>query len=138
MKTPLRSLEGVTLIEILVVVSILAIMAGIALPAYNSQVLKANRMDAKRILTQIQSVYERYYMENNNVYPTIGITATYSALSLGTPPSSNYYTFSATTTSTSSYTLSSSAAGSELSDTTCTNFYLDSLGGRTATSNTCW
>lgn len=136
---PLRHPKGVTLIELMVVLAILAVIAAIAFPAYTSQVVKTNRMDAKRILMQIQTAYERYYIENNNVYPTVGITSTYSALSLGTPPTSNYYTFSATTNAgATSYTLSATTAGSEVTDTTCTNFYLDNLGNRTATSSTCW
>jgi type IV pilus assembly protein PilE len=138
MKTPVGYLKGVTLIELLVVVGILAVISAIAFPAYTAQVLKTNRMDAKRILSQIQIAYERYYVENNNVYPTVGISGTFSALSLGTQPSSSYYTFSATVSSGTSYTLTASAQGSELTDTTCTNFYLDNLGNRTATSNNCW
>jgi type IV pilus assembly protein PilE len=132
-----RCIKGVTLIELLVVIGILSVMAAIAFPAYTAQVQKANRMDAKRILTQIQSAYERYYVENNNVYPTVNITGAYSILSLGTPPSSNFYTFSATTT-TSGYTLSATATGTQASDTTCTNFSLDNLGNRSATNTTCW
>ena len=131
--------KGVTLIELMVVIGILAVMSAIAFPAYTSQVLKTNRMDAKRILSQIQTAYERYYVENNNVYPTVSISGTFSALSLGTAPTSNYYTFSPTVNSSgTSYTLMASTQGSELSDTTCTNFYLDNLGNRTATSSTCW
>jgi type IV pilus assembly protein PilE len=136
-KKTLAHAKGVTLIEMLVVIAILAVMSAIAFPAYTAQVLKTNRMDAKRILMQIQTAYERYYVENNNVYPTVGITGTYSALSLGTPPSSSNYTFSASASGTS-YTLSATTAGAEVADTDCTNFYLDNLGNRTATSSTCW
>jgi len=129
--------RGINLIELMVVIGILSIIAAIAFPAFTTQVQKTNRMDAKRILLQMQTVYERYYNENNNAYPTIGITATYSALSLGNPPSSSYYTFSATQTQ-SSYTLSATATGNQASDTSCTNFYIDNLGNQSATSSNCW
>jgi len=136
--------RGVNLIELMVVIGILSIIAAIAFPAFTSQVLKSNRMDAKRMLMQIQSAYERYYNENSNAYPTLAsITAVYTALSLGTPPASSFYTFTAPTTTTTSYTLSASVTGNQVADTTCTNFYLDYLGGQTSTNNaaastSCW
>jgi type IV pilus assembly protein PilE len=130
-------MKGINLIELMVVLAILSIIAAIALPAYNAQVLKTNRMDAKRILMLVQEAYERYYVENNNAYPTLGITAAYTSLSLGTPPSSNYYTFSATTSSNTSYTLTATATGNETADS-CTSFYLDNLGNRTASASGCW
>lgn len=147
MKTETLTLKdkhrGVTLVELMVVIVLIAIISAIAYPSYTAQVLKANRMDAKRVLMQIQSAYERYYVEQSNVYNTnantLGnVTDTYSSLGL-TPPTSSFYTFSCPgCTSGTAYTLRATASGQQASDTDCLTLQITNTGARTATSTTCW
>jgi len=129
--------RGVTIVELMVVVGIIAIIAAFAYPSYTTQVMHSNRMDAKRYLMQISSVYERYYVENQNTYNGV-VTSVYSAMSITSgPPTSSFYTFTCTSCTSTSYTLVASAKNNQAADS-CVNFYLTNTGSRTATVSGCW
>ncbi len=53
--------NGFTLTELLIVIAIIAILASFGLPAYNEQVQKGRRADAKNAVMEIASLQERYY-----------------------------------------------------------------------------
>ena len=136
-RSSLRWRKGVTLVELMVVVALVAVIATIAYPSYTTQVMKANRMDAKRYLMQIQSVYERYYLENNNAYAA-NVSQVYSAMSIAAgPPTSSFYAFTCNACTSSSYTLVATALSSQAADS-CSNFYLTNTGIRTASVSGCW
>ena len=56
---------GFTLIEVMIVVALVAILAAIAYPSYQSQLLDARRADGQEFLLQTMSLQERFYTENN-------------------------------------------------------------------------
>ena len=58
-------LKGFSLIELLIVVTIIGILATVGIPAYNKQVDAAKRSDGKATLMAIQSKMERYIFDNN-------------------------------------------------------------------------
>ncbi len=55
---------GFTLVELLVVVSIVGILAAIAYPSYRTQVEKTRRADAQAVLMQSAQYMERIYTES--------------------------------------------------------------------------
>lgn len=61
----MRSNSGVTLIELMITVAVIALLAGIAYPSYREQVLKTHRSDGKAALMQAAQVLERCYTRTN-------------------------------------------------------------------------
>jgi type IV pilus assembly protein PilE len=60
-----KRIQGVTLIELMIVVVIVSILAAIAYPSYRQYVQRAKRTEAKAALLQIATNQERHYLDNN-------------------------------------------------------------------------
>ena len=56
--------KGFTLIELVIVVTIIAILSTIAYPAYNEQMRKGRRAEAKSALLNFASLQERFRSDN--------------------------------------------------------------------------
>jgi len=97
---------GFTLIELMIVVAIIGILAGIAYPAYQDYVTRAKRADAKVALLSLQLAQEKY-RANNVSYGTLfqlGLVAADTDLSMDSPDES--YTIALTgTLDGSTYTI---------------------------------
>lgn len=84
--------QGLTLVELLLVVGILAGLSAIAIPVYNDQIIASERSRAQSTLYQLQAWVESEYTKND-AYPSS------NDLSKGTPKCdhcqlSDLYTFS--------------------------------------------
>lgn len=68
--------KGFTLVELLVVVAIIGLLAGIATVSVNSTRVRAR--DARRIadIKQMQNALELYNNSNSGVYPTLAVDTT--------------------------------------------------------------
>lgn len=64
-----RSSKGFTLIELIIVIAILATLAGIAYPTYMSIQGNAARTAAKKVCTDIVSAVESFKQDNNGMLP---------------------------------------------------------------------
>ena len=64
--------KGFSLVELMVVVAIIAIIAGIGIPQYNQQVTSAKRSDGMQMLTRIMASQERYF--SNEISYTTDLT----------------------------------------------------------------
>lgn len=92
---PGRQTRGFTLIELMLGIVVLGILAAVALPAYQSHVLKGRRADAITALSTIQQTQERMRSNRSSYVSTLsdlGIsdTSEHYQLSLsgvGNPPS---------------------------------------------------
>jgi general secretion pathway protein G len=65
---PLR--KGFTLIEMMIVIAIIGIIAGFAIPNVTRMRIAGNISKAKGDLRALQSALENYYIHQNNTYPS--------------------------------------------------------------------
>ena len=64
-----RKMQGITLMELMIVVVIVGILAAIAYPNYRDFTARAKRNEAKAALLKLATNQERFYL-NNNQYTT--------------------------------------------------------------------
>jgi type IV pilus assembly protein PilE len=146
---PLRNLEkfmrsyqwGVTLIELMVVVVIISILAGIAYPSYREQVMRSKRADAKVSLQQnsqaLENCFTRFHTYNDTTNCTVAVTLQ----AAGIPsPDGNYNTTAVIGDLT--FTLTATPLLGQAQDTGCRNFILTETNARsvsgTKTAAECW
>jgi type IV pilus assembly protein PilE len=148
-RSSIRGARGFSLLELIIAMVITAILASIAIPAYNSYILKSHRTEAKSALLDLASMEERYFSTQNQYSQTptdLGYTGAAFPVVVGsgwyqvdipnatfvpaTPP-----TALAPAGTPASYSLvATPVAGSvQVNDTACTSFTLTSSGIQTAT-----
>lgn len=131
--------RGFTLLELLITVAIVAILASIALPAYNSFAERARRTEGKTALLQAAQGLERCFTRFGTYNNASCDTA--NALGGGFNSESNYYTITGNVQATT-YALLATGLGAQAGDTDCGNFGLNELGQKTFTGTSdlesCW
>jgi type IV pilus assembly protein PilE len=116
----LRTWNGFTLIEIMIVVAIVAILAAIAYPSYQDSVRKSRRADARAVLLEAAQFMERQYTENLTAgYPAIDL----DTVGLGKSPkdgTTQYYDITVAVTAVNgrgvAFTLRAANQGAQSSD----------------------
>ncbi len=61
--------KGFTILELLIVIAVIAILVGIALPRFKGMQDEGNIARAKGELRMLQTAVESYYIHNNNTLP---------------------------------------------------------------------
>lgn len=126
--------NGFTLIELMMVVTIIGILSAIALPSYKNYMIKANRQDAEAILMESAQFMERYFTTNNKYD---GATLPSSVSPKGSSGTGVKYDISISA-STNSFTLSAATANSQDDDITCGDLTVSNTGAQTPTTAGCW
>jgi len=125
--------RGFTLIELMIVIAIVAVLAGIAMPSYMQYLVRSSRESAQAELVELAGVQDKIFL-NSNAY-SASVTGAYTGSSTGglgwsTGKSRDTrYTFTATVLG-ASFTLTATpvAGTSQAGDG---NLSIDSRGTRT-------
>ncbi len=141
-----RHERGMTLIELLTVMVILAVLSSVAVASYRSYMIRANRTDGRTTLLRIQVAEEKFFLQNNTYTTELGPTglriSKTDATSMDTP--AGFYTVKVVKGSTndiaSSYSASATAQSGQTKDTSaCLTLTIDDQGQKTpGDSSGCW
>jgi type IV pilus assembly protein PilE len=105
--------SGVTLIELMITVAIIAILASVAYPSYTQYIVDTRRKLAQACLTEYSLYMERYYTQNLT-YASAALSAGECVNTLNR--SATYYNFALSNLSASAYTLTASPVGAQASN----------------------
>lgn len=128
--------RGVTLIELMVVVLILGIIAGVAIPSYRGYMVRSQRTDATSALLRLATAQEKFYLQNNT-YAANAVLATDPPAGLGIDGTEHgWYTLTITAADATGWTARAAAvsSGPQGEDADCQAFTLNDRGIRTATN----
>ena len=131
-----RTMRGVTLMELLVVVTIIGILAAIAYPNYREFVARAKRTEARAALLKIATNQEKYYLQNNI------FTTDLTDLGFNTNPyttDSGTYSVEITSADASNFTAEADYIPADAEADKCNLFKIDARGQKTSEPETdCW
>jgi len=136
----MKDIRGFTLIELMIVVVIIGLLIGIAIPSYQAYVLRSHRADGQAVLIDISAREERF-LAQNNTYTTVLSAAT--GLNMGTTTSPDgYYNLSVAAcaggTIATCYLVTATATGGQTGDTACLTITYSSTGIKSGTTGDCW
>jgi type IV pilus assembly protein PilE len=133
-----RRSAGFSLIELLIVLTIVGILTAIAVPSYTSYVVRTQRAAARACLSEAAQFMERYYTSNLTYVAADIVLGCETEGGLDTK-----YTFSAGTPTQRTYTLTATPVGKQATrDAACGTLGLTHIGTRTVSGSgglaKCW
>lgn len=133
----MKAQRGFSLIELLVVITILGLLAAIAVPAYSSYRQRANRAEARTTLLEAAQIAERHFVRNNSyIGADVPDTSPHRLYRIDFVPDG--------VPIGSAFTLTATAQGSQGGDRDCTTFSITSTGAKTGKNHlgvenpSCW
>lgn len=136
----IQAQQGLTLIELMIVVVIVGILAMIAVPSYRSHTVKSNRAAAEAFIMSVANKQEQYMLDARTY------TNSLSTLGMSAPADvSRNYSISITNVGTAppTYTVTAAPTGSQATDDTqCGSISINQAGTKAITGTGsvagCW
>lgn len=133
----LSSMKGFTLIEVMIVVSIIGILAVVVYPSYSEFIWRANRSEAQRELIRLANLQEQLFVDQR-VYTTdmtvLGAPA--SPYLIPRDQANKLYSITGTIVGRT-FVLTATAQGIQLRDINCLIMTINESGLKTPVGN-CW
>lgn len=108
--------RGFSMIELVVVLTVCALLAAVTYPSFQTAILKARRSEALASLALLQMAQERH-RSNHTAYASLD--------QLGLPPgASGRYRFSEETPTAQGFSILASAQGAQVADASCRHLAL--------------
>jgi type IV pilus assembly protein PilE len=130
-------MQGVTLIEMMIVVLVVAVLASIAVPSYRAYLLRSHRVEATAALLNLAAAQEKFYLQNNT-YTTELVDAPPDGLGLRAVTENGYYDIAIDSADAAGFEATATAKGGQADDSHCADFTIDETGTKTATNTDCW
>ena len=129
--------SGFTFIELLIVVAIVAVLAGFAFTNYQSYVKKTNRSEAKSELLRVATLFQRCYtLQGRYNSDDCEIYETFKDGSL-VSDGRGFYTLDDTSITATAFTIKATASKlPQTDDTGCTELTVTHTGAKTPSA--CW
>jgi len=96
--------NGITLIELLIVIIIVGILAAVAVPGYTSYMIRARRADAKTALEQVRATQEMWRAEKGGYSTDATLAELQNTMGAPATSISNYYNWNFTILNANSFT----------------------------------
>jgi type IV pilus assembly protein PilE len=130
--------KGFTLIELMIVVAVIGILAGIAYPNYTQYVRRGKAAEATSTLANLKSRMEQYFQDNKTYADVGGGVVAPCSPAAG---STKYFTYSCTTQTATTFTLTATPVSGQGVDNF--TFTIDQNNSKTSTFDgtvgaTCW
>ena len=150
MRIPVSKLQrGVTLIELMVVVAIVAIVFAFAFPSYERYIVRTKRAVAQNAVLQVADRQQQFFMDNKR------FAADLTNLGFGANPFivdddgastvagdiDAVYSVALSNVTATTWTATATPVGAQLSrDTSCGNLTINQAGakGKSGASDNCW
>ena len=136
-------IAGFTLVELMIAAAIIVVLAAIAFPAYQAQVEKSRRTEARAALSDIQLAQERFFTVNGsytNNFTQLGLTAgDYTSItSNAVVTRQSYYGIGFDSATATTFVANAVAQGGQAGDDDCDWLAISHLGVKTADTAACW
>lgn len=129
--------RGLTLVELVVVMALVAVLAAMAVPTLRGHVLRANRTEARALLLALATAQEKFHVDcgryATRLEPHRPSDCETSSLGLPATSERGFYALVLTTAEADGWRAEAVATGApQSSDRACQRLGLDSTGARTA------